>query len=113
MFIDSQSVDSFVSHMACDEPDRLKEAKLNALQLSTDEWDHINLFLDLLVVIIFCYHVHFTTYYVFSMLIKHNKHSPQMKAPLFTLDFQHLRPFTKPDLHKPRKQSIITFRLLD
>jgi len=98
--------------MARDEPDRSKRAKLDALQLSTDEWDHVNLFLDLLVVIIFRYHAHFTTYYVFSMLIKHNKHSPQTKAPLFTLDFRHLRPFTKPGLHEPRKQSITTFGLL-
>src|ERR1700677_4828088 len=94
--------------MARDEPDRSKQAKLDALQLSTDEWDRVKSFLDLLVVIVIRYHAHFTTYYVFSMPIKHNKHSPQMKAHLFTLDFRHLRPFTKPGLCEPRKQSITT-----
>jgi hypothetical protein len=47
-----QSVDTFVSHMARDEPDRSKRAKLDALQLSKDEWDRVKLFLDLLVVIV-------------------------------------------------------------
>ena len=41
-------MDTFVSHMACDEPDHAKCAKLNALQLSGDEWNRIKLFLDLL-----------------------------------------------------------------
>lgn len=46
--------------MAWDEPDRAKRAKLDALQLSKDEWDCVKLFLNLLVVIstichIFCY----------------------------------------------------------
>jgi hypothetical protein len=51
------SVDTFVSHIACDEPDCAKHAKLNALQLSSDEWNHIKLFLNLLgVSVTFCFH---------------------------------------------------------
>ena len=34
--------------MARDEPDRAKRAKLDALQLSGDEWNCVKLFLDLL-----------------------------------------------------------------
>ena len=45
-----QSVDTFVSHMARDESDRTKCAKLDALQLSDMEWDRANLFLSLLKV---------------------------------------------------------------
>ena len=45
-----QSVDTFVSHMARDESDRTKRAKLDALQLSDMEWDRANLFLSLLKV---------------------------------------------------------------
>ena len=36
--------------MAQDEADRAKWAKLNALQLSEDEWERVRLFLNLLVV---------------------------------------------------------------
>jgi hypothetical protein len=36
--------------MAHDEADRAKWAKLDALQLSEDEWERVKLFLDLLVV---------------------------------------------------------------
>jgi hypothetical protein len=45
-----QSVDTFVSHMARDEPDRTKRAKLDDLQLSREEWDRVKLFLSLLKV---------------------------------------------------------------
>lgn len=45
-----QSVDTFVSHMARDESDRAKRAKLDALQLSDGEWERVNLFLSLLKV---------------------------------------------------------------
>ena len=45
-----QSVDTFVSHMARDESDRTKRAKLDVLQLSDMEWDRANLFLSLLKV---------------------------------------------------------------
>lgn len=45
-----QSVDTFVSHMARDEPDRVKRAKLDALQLSDEEWERVKLFLSLLKV---------------------------------------------------------------
>jgi hypothetical protein len=34
--------------MARDEPDRNKRAKLDALQLSDDEWERVQLFLSLL-----------------------------------------------------------------
>jgi hypothetical protein len=34
--------------MAQEEPDRTKHAKLNALQLSDDEWERVQLFLSLL-----------------------------------------------------------------
>ena len=34
--------------MARDEPDRAKRAKLDALQLSDDEWERVQLFLSLL-----------------------------------------------------------------
>jgi hypothetical protein len=43
-----KSVDTFVSHMAQDEPDCAKCAKLDALQLSDDEWERFQLFLSLL-----------------------------------------------------------------
>ena len=36
--------------MARDETDRVKRSKLDALQLSKDEWQRVELFLDLLVV---------------------------------------------------------------
>jgi hypothetical protein len=36
--------------MARDEPDRAKRAKLDALQLSDEEWERVNLFLSLLKV---------------------------------------------------------------
>jgi len=36
-----QAVDLFVSHMAHDELDQAKCAKLDALQLSKDEWDRV------------------------------------------------------------------------
>jgi len=39
-----------VSYMARDENDHVKRSKLDALQLSKDEWDRVKLFLDLLVV---------------------------------------------------------------
>ena len=45
-----QSVDVFVSHMARDESDRAKRAKLDALQLSDKEWERVILFLSLLKV---------------------------------------------------------------
>ena len=45
-----QSVDTFVSHMARDESDWTKCAKLDVLQLSDMEWDRANLFLSLLKV---------------------------------------------------------------
>jgi hypothetical protein len=43
-----KAVDTFVSHMARDELDRAKRAKLDALQLSNDEWERVQLFLSLL-----------------------------------------------------------------
>jgi hypothetical protein len=43
-----KAVDTFVSHMARDEPDHAKHAKLDALQLSNDEWERVQLFLSLL-----------------------------------------------------------------
>jgi len=48
--------------MAHDEPDWAKCAKLDALQLSKDEWDHVKLFLDLLVVILVICHICYSTY---------------------------------------------------
>jgi len=46
-----QAVDMFLYQMACDEPDQEKCAELDELQLSKDEWEHVKLLLDLLVVI--------------------------------------------------------------
>ena len=43
-----KAVDTFVSYMAREEPDRAKRAKLDALQLSNDEWQRVQLFLSLL-----------------------------------------------------------------
>jgi hypothetical protein len=48
--------------MARDEPDRAKRAKLDALQLSKDEWDRVKLFLDLLVVISVICDICYSTY---------------------------------------------------
>jgi hypothetical protein len=45
-----QPVDTFVSYMARDESDRVKRAKLDALQLSDEEWERAKLFLSLLKV---------------------------------------------------------------
>jgi hypothetical protein len=51
--------------MARDEPDRSKHAKLDALQLSKDEWDRVQLFLDLLVVILIHHCTHCVTYLLY------------------------------------------------
>jgi len=41
--------------MARDEPDHVKRAKLDALQLSDEEWESVKLFLSLLKVCSVCY----------------------------------------------------------
>jgi len=98
--------------MAREEPDRTKRAKLDALQLSKDEWDRVALFLDLLVVMVFSRPTYQFTYTHFSMPNEHNKPSPQMKAHHFTQAFRRLKPFTRPGLHEQRKESIPTFGML-
>ena len=94
-----QSVDTFVSHMARDEPDRAKRAKLDALQLFKDEWDRVKLFLDLLVVRKICHREVCILTHSYSMLSRHNKPSPQMKG----------HPFTRPGLYEPRRLNIFIF----
>lgn len=46
----NQAVDQFVSEIAANERDREKSDKLEALQLSADEWTRIDLFLNVLQV---------------------------------------------------------------
>jgi hypothetical protein len=76
--------------MARDEPDRAKRAKLDALQLSGDEWNRVKLFLDLLGVrATFSLHTCGLFTHNFSMLTEHNRHSPPMKAHPFIRASQH------------------------
>jgi hypothetical protein len=76
--------------MAHDEPDHAKRAKLDALQLSVDEWNHVKLFPDLLRVrATFGLHTCGLFTHNFSMLTEHNRHSHPMKAHPFIRASQH------------------------
>ena len=110
-----QSVDTFVSHMARNEPDRTKRAKLDDLQLSREEWDRVKLFLSLLKVWSVRKSVHSCTLILsclanISMLMLRSKHFHQTMVHRYISHCPLWKLCMMRGHHEHGKTSIITLR---
>lgn len=94
-----QHVDVFVYEMGLQEPDLTKRAKIDCLRLSPEEWERVGKFADLLSVgLVFISHRLMITHRSCSTLMLHSKHSHQIKARLFTLQYPLSRLCTNPGI---------------
>lgn len=105
-----QEVNLFIEHLAWQEwQDSIKSCKLLDLQLAEVELDQVWLILALLVVraifqvllFVWCSLV------IFSMLRMPSMHSPASMNPHSTLQYQHLKPFSRHGQHAPSEKSTV------
>ena len=107
-----QEVNLFIERLAWQErQDSIKSCKLLDLQLAEAELDQVWLILALLVVraifqvllFVWCSLV------IFSMLRMPSTHSPVSMNPHSTLQYQHLKPFSRHGQHAPSEKKYSAF----